>query len=123
MTRRHAWTRASRRPEPQARVRNPPSACIGALRRLTPGVDKPAWATEGVTLCAPAGHLHVAVQPQAGPAALQASVSSGGGAFLNTVLYDSNTFDCVTASDGTPTQAGVSLPRSAFSIAIASATP
>ena len=62
-------------------------------------------------------------QLQAGFALLHAPRSSAGGSFLKTVLKDSSTFDCVTGSDCTPTQAGVSLPRSAFNIAIASATP
>jgi hypothetical protein len=63
------------------------------------------------------------LQLQAGLAALQASVSSAGGSFLNTVLNDSRTFDWTTGSDCTPTQAGVSLPISAFIIAMASAAP
>ena len=70
-----------------------------------------------------AGALARTSQLHAGLAALQASVSSAGGSFLNTVLNDSSTFDCTTGSDCTPTQAGVSLPISAFIIAIASAAP
>src|ERR1700678_3710385 len=62
-------------------------------------------------------------QFQAGFALLHAPRSSAGGSFLKTVLKDSSTFDWTTGSDCTPTQAGVVLPRRAFIIAIASATP
>src|ERR1700722_10547061 len=81
------------------------------------------WKRASQGRAGPAPRLAGSHQLQAGFALLHAPRSSAGGSFLKTVLKDSSTFDWTTGSDCTPTQAGVVLPRRAFIIAIASATP